>query len=146
MNTNYILAWLVSQIKEHDALGGIFEGRIFPDKAKQGTKNPCLIYQLLGSEFEEHLDHRKKSDSELSVQIRVYASSRALANELRDSISKLLNADHCGRQSIDYSGSAESFRILRSHFSGYSDTFEEGNEPNGDDYGAIGVWSADVAE
>lgn len=146
MRISLVLAWLTEQIKEDSNLAEKLEGRIFPDQAPRGTKNPCLVYQMMGSDFEEYLDDDEVKEAQLSIQIRIYEDSRLGANDTRDAVKTLLTDNQCGRKSIEVSGEDQTFRILRSKVGSYSDSYEENSSSNNDDYGARFLWSVDAGE
>ncbi|MCW1914339.1 hypothetical protein OJ996_12185 [Luteolibacter sp. GHJ8] len=80
---NELLTWLVAAIKGEDSLAAL-GGRVFPDVAPEGAKNPCLVYQLFGEESEAALDAGALKLGTLAYQVRIYADSRAQSNALRE--------------------------------------------------------------
>jgi hypothetical protein len=52
--------------------GPWFGDRVFPDYAPKGTADPCMIYQVIGEDFEEMLD--ANYDDILTIQFRIYAT------------------------------------------------------------------------
>jgi len=125
MDTNALLAWFVAEVK-----GSLptLRDRVFPDFAPEGTKNPCLVYQFVGTENEVTVDGGAAKDGTLAFQVRIYAGTRKEANALRDSFRERFEGI-CPR-SI---GGGQ--RIEGSAWGDLADTFERETM----DFGALGV-------
>ena len=138
MNPSILAIWLRQQIEMDAVLGPLLGERVFPDKAPEGTPNPCLIYQLLGEDFEELLDAGPLMDTGYTFQLRAYASTRFQANQIREHL-RLLLQGRCGLHDISCEGETHRLRIGRSHLDGYADSFDE----ESGDYGSLSVWACE---
>jgi hypothetical protein len=124
---NELLTWLVAAIKGESSLAAL-AGRVFPDAAPEGTKNPCLVYQLFGDQSEAVLDAGALKEGTLAYQVRIYASSRAQANALREGFRVRFQ----GMEPVAIGGG---WRIEGSAWGNLADDYDEKLK----DYGALGV-------
>ena len=146
MKETHVLKWLNDLIGQDVALTEMLEGRIFLDKAERGTPNPSLVYQITSMDFEEYLGNKLDEDHTIVIELRCYAKSRDEASEMRYKLANILNRVTCERVNISYQGEEASFLPKYSKFSGFTYSYEEGIENNGDDYGAIGQWLVTASE
>jgi hypothetical protein len=125
--TNEVLAWMVAAVKAEASLAPL-EGRIFPDAAPEGARNPCLVYQLFGDEAEAVVDAGALEDATVSYQVRIYGVSRSSANALREAFRQRF-------QGLEPVGIGGGWRIEGSAFGELADTYDGELK----DYGALGV-------
>lgn len=128
MNPAKLKAWTVALIKANDPIN--VSGRVYPDQAPDGTENPCVIYQLLGAEFEINLGS-VLDDARFSIQFRIYANTRTEADSLRASLAGALLAS-CGTEIADGAF------INHADISGFFDDFDSDDGS----YGAGFVWES----
>lgn len=126
MTENQAAAWLVARVKAAPSLAAL-GGRILPDAAPDGTPNPCLIYQLVSANSDDRLDAGEMPDRLAAYQIRIYAGTRAAANELRAAFRRLM-------QNIE-PATLNGWRLDGTAWGDGDDTFD----PASRDYGATGV-------
>ena len=131
---NELLTWLVEAIKGETSLAEL-AGRVFPDAAPEGAKNPCLVYQLFGDQSEAVLDPGFLKEGSLAYQVRIYASTRIQANALREAFRQKFQ----GMQPATIGGG---WRIEGSAWGRLADDYDE----NLKDYGALGVIEFHLAE
>ena len=116
MKANTIAAWLVAEIKAAGELAAL-GGRVFPDFAPEGCDNPCLCYQVAGSDEERTVDEGACGNGSVEFQVRIYAASRAEANDLREK----LRARFDGRAPVDLDGA----RVSGTEVGDFVDTWQE---------------------
>lgn len=124
---NEAAAWLVATVKGDETLGDL-AGRVFPDVAPEATPNPCLVYQFVGDDAEALLDAGAATRGTVAFQVRIYASSRAKANEVREAFRLRFQ----GMEPVTIGGG---WRIEGSAWGDLADTYEAATR----DYGALGV-------
>ncbi|RYD54700.1 MAG: DUF3168 domain-containing protein [Verrucomicrobiaceae bacterium] len=124
---NDLLVWLVAAVKAEETLAAL-QGRVYPDAAPEGAKNPCLIYQFVGDDAEALLDAGAATRGTLAFQVRIYASSRAQANGLREAFRVRFQ----GMEPISIGGG---WKIEGSAWADLADSYEAATR----DYGALGV-------
>jgi hypothetical protein len=122
---NDLLAWLVAAVK---AEMPTLEGRVFPDVAPEQTKDPCLVYQLVGDEDEPLLDAGAATKGTLAYQVRIYALGRAQANALREVFRMRF-------QGLEPQAIGGGWKIEGSAWGDLADTYDK----NTKEYGALGV-------
>ena len=132
MDTNALLAWFVAEVKGSMPT---LRDRVFPDFAPEGTKNPCLVYQLVGVESEATVDGGAAKDGTLAYQVRIYASTRKEANALRGAFRERFEG-MCPRSIPG------GMRIEGSAWGELADTFERETK----DFGALGVVEFHLAQ
>lgn len=130
---NEILAWLVAAIKAEPALADL-KDRVYPDFAPEGTKNPCLVYQLYGDESAAVLDPGALQEGSLAYQVRIYAGTRIQANGLREAFRQRFEG--LVPQAIE-----GGWRIEGSGWGNLADDYD----PKLKDYGALGVLEVHLA-
>jgi hypothetical protein len=130
---NELLMWLVAAIKGEESLAAL-GGRVFPDAAPEGAKNPCLVYQLFGDESEATLDPGGLREGTLAYQVRIYAGTRIQANALRESFRVRFQ----GIEPIEIGGG---WRIEGSAWGNLADDYDETLK----DYGALGALEVHLA-
>ncbi len=128
MNPGPLKKWLVALVKS-GAPVDVF-GRIYPDQAPDGTTNPCIVYQSLGTLFEINIG-AGLDDSLFSTQIRIYADTRSDADDLRSELAGALLGS-CGTE-IEPGAS-----ITSTDISGFFDDFDSSDGS----YGAGFIWEA----
>jgi hypothetical protein len=128
LNPAKLKAWIVALIKTNDPIN--VSGRVYPDQAPDGTVNPCVVYQLLGAEFDINIGSGL-DDSLFSTQIRIYANSRSEADELRSGLAGTLLGS-CGTEI------ATNNFITHTDISGFFDDFD----PDDGSYGAGFIWES----
>ena len=122
---NDLLTWFVAEMK---AELPTLENRVFPDAAPENTKNPCLVYQLIGDEGEPVLDAGAATHGTLAYQVRIYAAGRSQANALREAFRMRFQ----GLEPVTIGGG---WRIEGSAWGDLPDAYESATK----DYGALGV-------
>jgi hypothetical protein len=128
MNPSLLRQWLVSLIRANTAIN--VDGRVFPDEAPDGTTNPCVVYQLLGADFEINVGG-VMDDSKFTFQFRIYADTRAQADTLRAGLAEHLQSS-CGVEI------AAGTRLTHTEIGGFSDDYD----PSEGSYGALFLWLA----
>tara|TARA_R100000951_G_scaffold14328_3_gene11241 strand:+ start:235 stop:630 length:396 start_codon:yes stop_codon:yes gene_type:complete len=128
MNPALLKQWVVALVKG----GAVIDvsGRIYPDEAPDGTQNPCAVYQMLGADFDINLG-AGLDDSKFTIQLRLYASTRAEADSLRAGLAEHLQSS-CGAEI------SPGVRLTHTEVGGFSDDFD----PDDGSYGAIFLWLA----
>ena len=124
---NEVLTWFVAAAKAEPTLAGI-GGRIFPDGAKEGTANPCLVFQLIGGDAEEVVDSGPLDHGTVAIQIRIYDGSRISANALRESFRQAFQ----GLEPVEI---GSRWRVEGTSWGELADTYD----PEMKEYGALGV-------
>jgi hypothetical protein len=127
MDSSELLKWFVATVKAEVTLADL-QGRIFPDAAPEGEKNPCLVYQLVGDQGEATVDAGPATEGTLAYQIRIYGDSRKSANALREAFRHKFE----GLCPFAIEGGQ---RIEGSAWGELADTFDR----QAKDYGALGV-------
>jgi hypothetical protein len=128
MNPALLKQWLVALVKGGSAID--VDGKIYPDEAPDGTVNPCVVYQMLGADFEINLG-ATLDDSRYTFQFRIYADTRSAADSLRAGLAERLQ-DSCGVEI------ATGTRLTHTEVGGFSDDFD----PADGSYGALFLWTA----
>ena len=128
MNPALLKQWLVALVKGGSAID--VDGKIYPDEAPDGTVNPCVVYQMLGADFEINLG-ATLDDSKYTFQFRIYADTRSEADSLRAGLAERLQ-DSCGVEI------ATGTRLTHTEVGGFSDDFD----PADGSYGALFLWMA----
>jgi hypothetical protein len=124
---NELLTWFVAALKDGETFPSL-EGRVFPDAAPEGTKNPCLVYQLVGDDGEDVLDAGAATHATLAYQVRIYSGSRAQANALREVFRMRF-------QGLEPEPIGGGWKIEGSAWGSLPDTYDAATK----DYGALGV-------
>jgi hypothetical protein len=127
MDPSEVQKWLVAAVKAETSLAPL-EGRVFPDLAPEGTKNPCLVYQLVGDDAEALLDAGPLKEGTLMFQIRIYGSSRKSADALREAFRLRFQ----GLEPVAIGGG---WRIEGSAWGEMENTYEGATK----DFGSLGV-------
>lgn len=133
VDSTELLKWFVAAVKSEATLSAL-QGQMFPDCAPEGTKNPCLVYQLVNSDGEPTVDGGPSKEGTLAYQIRIYGDSRKAANGVREAFRKSFE----GLYPMAIGGGQ---RIEGSAWGDLADTYDSLTK----DYGALGVIAFHVA-
>jgi hypothetical protein len=101
--------------------------KIFPDFAKKGTPNPCLVYQLTEGDPDRLLDSGPGGQGIVAYQLRTYSERRRVANEIRDKLAAVFDNPP--------SKALPSLTIEVTEFAALQNTYERETE----EYGALAV-------
>lgn len=127
MDPTELLKWFVATVKAEATLSE-FQGKMFPDAAPEGTRNPCLVYQLVGDDGDPTMDGGPAKDGTLAYQIRIYGDSRKSANGLREAFRRKF-------EGLCPMSIGEGQAIEGSAWGDLADTYDSVTK----DYGALGV-------
>lgn len=72
------------------ALGGLVDGKVYPDLNDEGTEAPYIVYQRVGGQTPSLLENSALSKEFVRVQVTTWTTSRlatvALAKQVQDAL------------------------------------------------------------